>query len=175
MPSISNSDGRRRFYSDSERAKDALLPMLFRCLITMYLSHNPDLEDDLTPKIEILNAEIERAFRGHKKKAQLERRVVRTCKRMDTYFKREDFDSRKCYLTLMGWVESLVREERRLRIEMPGIKVVKIGHDFRLLLKAMYRIILQGYKQIDNFDKIDGSALNHVNELHKIAVEDGYF
>lgn len=169
------------FYKDSDRVKDALMPTLFKCLITMYLSHNPEIADDLEPKIKILNTEIEIAFTGlsMKRQMQLERRVIRTCKRIDIYFKKEQFDSRKCFLTLMGWIESLIRESRKLR-QLPEnkgnkIEIIKISHNFRLLLKSMYRIIIQGYAEIENFEKIDLSAINHITALHNIAQEDGYF
>lgn len=152
-----------KYYKDSDRIQDALIPALFRGYLWFITEKDEEIEKELKPKIDILNAEINKAFEGGNKE-KLNRRLNRICHKINDYIKREKFDSRKCFLTLFGWASAVY--------DAGG---VVIEGDYWNIMLGMKEIIDEGYEKIEDFDKIDGSALKHVQKLHKLIQEEGYF
>lgn len=154
------------YYPDTARIEDALIPSLLRYFLFMHIYYDPSLESEFQSKIKILEEEIDRAFAGlsSEKRQKIDKRLVRICRKIEDYVKKEKFDARKCLLTFTAWAQSLENNGGILP-----------GESFKSLLNALHEIILQGYEEIENFQKIDLSAINHVEAIHKLVQNEGYF
>lgn len=153
-------------YKDIHRVQDALMPTLFQYLVLMHIRHKPEHEEDYRDPMEVLDNKIREAFLGLTRESErkVRNRLARIAKKITEYFIREKFDSRKGFLTLMAWVDAL---ERAGGVIVEG--------EFRELVDDMKTIIQKGYETIENFDKIDMSAINHVEAIHKLTQGEGYF
>jgi hypothetical protein len=151
------------YYKDINRVEDALIPSLFQYLIAMHIRDSPEKEKDYEVAMGILEKRIEDAFKGGDRK-KLTMRTARIARKITEYFIQNKFDSRKGFLTLTSWIKALD--------DAGGIVV---EGDFKELMLDMEAIIQRGYEEIENFEKIDLSAINHVEKIHKLAQEEGYF
>lgn len=151
------------YYKDSDRIQDAIIPALFRGYLWFLIEESPDIEEDLRPKVDIFNAEINKAFKGADK-SKLNRRLNRVCHKVNDYIKREKFDSRKCFLAIFGWASAVY--------DAGG---VIIKGDYWEIMLGLKEIVDEGYEKIQDFEKIDGSALKHVEKIHRIIQNEGYF
>lgn len=154
------------YYKDVWKIEDALLPSLFQYLIMIHLQRSPEYDKDYQVPMEVLEARIAEAFFGvsKEKETKLRNRTARIAKKVTEYFIKNKFDSRKGFLTLTAWIEAL---------EKAGAVIIE--GDFKELINDMNDIIRKGYKEIENFEKIDLSAINHVEKIHKLVQEEGYF
>ncbi len=155
-------------YTDRNRIEDAIIPALLESIALAHIKADPKCTDAYEAMLEIVREAVGECFNGldTKRRLQLYRRLDRLANKIIMYFKKESFDTRKMFLTISAWIAAL--------IEAGGV-VFPEGSKMWGLLEDMGDIIQRGYKEIEDFDRIDRSALKHTNKIHSIAVNEGYF
>lgn len=156
-------------YKDLHRIEDALLPCLFHWASKCHIDECPEVAEYYEKALHILDETIERCFVGLplKKKESLIRRLNRARYIINEYFVGNKFHVRKMFLTLAEWA--------RVLIEANAIEYPDDSRFWEYLEDLGEIIIKNGYGEIENFDKIDASAIDHVPKVHKIAQKEGYF
>ncbi len=156
-------------YKDLHRIEDALLPCLFRHASVCHIEECPEVADYYKDALEILDETIQRCFSGLtvKHNIALIRRLSRAIHKVNEYFVKNKFTTRKMFLTLSEWIKALLEGEAITYDETDRIWIYL--HDLGEI------IINHGYGEIENFAKIDESAINHVPKVHAIAQQQGYY
>lgn len=152
------------YASDKQLIEDAIIPALLATLLKMHFNNTNNQE--INEALQICQEEVEKSFstRDPKRRARLYSRIDRFVRKVGSYMCKNKFCTRKYLLAVTGWATSLV--------EAGGII---ISDDIYQVLDTLGDVIKQGYETIEDFDKIDASALNHVSLLHKLAQDEGYF
>lgn len=155
-------------YKDIHRIEDSIIPALLEGIIFSHIKHEPNVKESYEIAIGIVADTINQCYNGIycDKRVKLLNRMNRIVNKLNRYLVKEKFDTRKAFLTISAWAAALI-EAQALIVE-PGSKIYK-------LLQDMGEVIQTGYTEIENFEKIDASAINHVESLHKLAQEEGYF
>ncbi len=148
--------------TDRQRIEDAIIPAVFVSLIYSHIIGAPHVEESYEEALPAVKSEILRCIGTDNR---LKRRLDRITLKISKYFVDNQFCTRKAFLTVFGWLTALMDADAITIQEEAYFKV----------LMDMKEIIITGYEEIPDFEKIDCSALNHVTKLHKIAQEEGYY
>lgn len=148
--------------TDRQRIEDAIIPALFRGLIYSHVRQSPEVAKTYDLALEVLQETIRNALSRNYK---LLRRLDRICGKINKYFVQNAFNTQKGFLCVSAWLVALDKAGA-ITIHTPR---------FYQLLEDMGEIIQRGYKEIAGLDKVDASAMKHVNKLHQIAQAEGYF
>lgn len=150
--------------NDKRVIEDCLIAAMLRSLIAEHCRKDPDTERSYSEAISVLDHWVSQFISGRDK--QLQRRLSRIVYKISSYFVQNKFTTRKAFLCISEWCRALMEQDAF---------IVQPGSLFWGLLEDIGTVIQCGYEQIEDFDKIDASALKHVNAIHKIAEEEGYF
>lgn len=156
-------------YKDIHRIEDALIPALLECTAHAHIRKDPECKPHYETMLDILQLTIGKCFDGlcREKRIPLYRRLDRIANKINHYFVNNDFNTRKSFLCLSEWVRALLDA---------GAIIIDQKSKYWVVLEDMGEIIMvNGYGEIPDFDKIDASAIKHVPALHKIAQDEGYF
>lgn len=156
-------------YKDKHRIEDALLPFLFRDAALSHMSYDDDVAQYYQKALEILDETCAACFIGLSipDKVKLNRRLVRAASKIVDYLVANKFTTRKMFLTLSEW--------NRCLLEGNAYAIPEDSRFYEFLLDLHEIILKHGYGEIEDFEKIDSSAMNHVPKVHSIAQEYGYF
>ncbi len=155
-------------YSDRKRIQDALIPSLLEGIAICHIKADGEVKEQYKQMLEITQRAFADCFEGlpKEKKLQLYRRIDRVYNKIILYIRKERFDTRKMFLTVTEWIKLLLDYE---------LLIIEDNTPFAELLKDLDYIISKGHETVEDFDKINASAINHVLKIHKIAVKEGYF
>lgn len=156
-------------YKDIHRIEDNIIPVLLQSIVISHIRQQPNYKEAYARMLEILQKTIDVNFQGitQDRFIKLSRRLDRVINKINRYFIREQFNTRKAFLALSEWARALLES---------GAIIIDPQSEYWTLLEDMGEIIINnGYNEIPNFEKIDASAINHVPEFHKLAQEEGYF
>lgn len=156
-------------YKDIQRIEDALLPALLEGIAWSHIRKEPSCKPYYEQMLTILKETIDKCFEGLTidKRIRLYRRLDRIVNKTSRYFVRHKFDTRKAFLSLSEWITALLKA---------NAIVIDPKSKYWGLLEDMGEIIQKnGYGEIENFEKIDASAIDHVPKLHKLVQQEGYF
>lgn len=145
--------------NDRQRIEHALIP----ALLESYLLAFHKRTGKFTEALSILDMEFRNNLNNNPK---LFRRCNRLANSIIKYTAKNKFDARKAILMVTEWLRALI-EAGFIRLEE--------GTSYWNLLEEIGEIIQAGYEEIENFERIDASAINHVPKIHKIAQEQGYY
>lgn len=143
--------------TDRQRIEYALIP----ALLESYILPLHKKEGKHQEILDILQNE----YRSYANTASLLRRMNRMANKIIRYTVANKFDSRKAILAITSWLAALIEA---------GALEINEG-DYADLLEEIGDIISVGYQELEDFDKIDASAINHVPKIHELAQEEGYF
>jgi len=143
--------------NDRCRIEYALIPALLESYI--FPLHKKDGKHQKALSV------LQNEYKKYANTAGLLRRMDRVANKIIRYTVSNKFDSRKAILAITSWLASLIEA---------GALEIHEG-DYAELLEELGEIISVGYKELENFDKIDASAINHVPKIHAIAQKEGYF
>lgn len=156
-------------YTDKQRIEDCLIPALFEGIAHSHIRQEPECKESYQQMLDILKEIIDNYFKGlpSEKATKLARRLDRITNKINRYFIKEYFNTRKSFLALSEWARALLEA---------GALVIDPNSQYWTLLEDMGEVILvNGYGEIPDFEKIDASAINHVPIIHQLAQEEGYF
>lgn len=155
-------------YKDIHRVQDAIIPALLESVSLCHIKASPGDADAYKTMLDIVRKALGDCFSDltEKQRVRLYRRLDRVVNKILLYIKREDFDTRKMFLTVTEWARALMEA---------GAIIVQKDSLMWELLCDIGTVIQKGYKDIANFEKIDASALKHVPKIHEIALQEGYF
>lgn len=153
-------------YKDIHRIQDSLIPALLETVAMTHIKEKPRDCESYKEMLDIVRRSFKECFQGlpDNKKNKLYRRSDRVANIIINYIRIEKFDTRKMFLAIVEWAAALLNED-----------AIIVNKEMWHLLEDFGEIIHIGYKEIDNFDKIDAAAINHVPTIHKMAQEAGYF
>lgn len=151
--------------TDIERIEDAIIPALLSCLLRTHIKINKQ-DKMLIEALRLCENSVHMSFykRDPKNKVKLYKNLDKFVEKVGIYVCKEKFCTRKFLLAITGWANSLMEANS-----------VIISEQTYIVLEALAKVINEGYETIENFDKIDNSALNHITNLHKLAQKEGYF
>ena len=151
-------------YTDKQRIEDSIIPGLLLGVMYSHVEKDSAAKEAYKDAIKVLHKTIDK-YLGHNK-MKLGRRLDRAINKISTYFVKEKFTTRKSILAVSEWNRALLAVDA----------VVVEDDEYKSLLQDIDRIIMKnGYGEIENFEKIDASAINHVPKMHKLAQNNGYF
>ena len=156
-------------YKDLHRIEDALLPYLFEDAALSHIAQDANVSQYYEKALGILKEAIEKCFidLSSADKVKLHRRLYRIAKKISDYFVKNKFSTRKMFLTILQW---------NLKVILEGKLFIEDGSPYETFLGELDTIIVEhGYGEIEDFEKIDASAISHVPKIHKIAQQNGYF
>lgn len=155
-------------YKDIHRVEDGIIPALLSQIALHHLSDPRVGYEAYETLLKVSKEVIDNTVKDlhHDKKHRIFKRLNRVTYNIVKYMVDQKFTTRKMFLTVTAWNESL-----------QNAKAVYIEPDsnYDKILKWLDEIILGGYKTVENFDKVDASAINHVPKIHKLAQKEGYF
>lgn len=156
-------------YKDLHRIEDAILPFLFRDAALTHINQDIEVAKYYQRAIEILDKTVEACFVGlsQERKTKLSRRLMKVVKKIVDYLVDNKFTTRKMFLALSEW--------NRCLLEGDAYAVPEDSEYYEFLLDLHAIILTHGYGEMADFDKIDASAINHVNKLHELTQQCGYF
>jgi len=156
-------------YKDIHRVEDGLIPALFTQLAFLHIEAAPNDAASYETMLDMCKKCICRTAADLPKDRQVKiyKRLDRIVTKILNYFIKNKFDTRKMFLAVSEWARAL---------NEAGAIIIAEDSELHILLTDMHEIILEkGYGAIENFDKIDISAINHVPKLHKLAQAEGYY
>lgn len=156
-------------YKDIHRIEDCLIPALLEGVAYSHIKKDPECAPKYDQMIEILERTIKICFNDLPidKRIRIYRRLDRIVKKISNYFIKNDFNTRKAFLALSEWARALLET---------GATIIDPASEYWTLLDDMGEVIMvNGYGEIPDFAKIDASAINHVETIHKLAQEEGYY
>lgn len=156
-------------YKDLHRIEDALLPYLFEDAALSHIAQDANVAQYYEKALGILKETIEKCFidLSITDRVKLHRRLYRIAKKISDYFVKNKFTTRKMFLTISQW---------NLKLIADGRLFVEDKSSYETFLSDLDTIIVEhGYGEIEDFEKIDASAISHVPKIHKIAQQQGYF
>ncbi len=156
-------------YKDLHRIEDALLPCLFRHTIVCIVENHPESVSSYDASFDMLNATIEKCFDGltDKKKKELRRRLNKIVRVIVDHFVNNEFRVMKMLLTLSQWATYMHLND-----------ILRIDEDseyFKFLLSIEEQAQNGGYGEMEDFAKIDASAIKHAPKVYAIAQQQGYY
>lgn len=154
--------------TDRSRVEDGIIPMLLRGIALSHIDADPSVEGSYKNMLITLEDYVAECFKGltAEKRLSLYRRLDRIVHKLSKYFVEQDFTTRKAFLTVSEWVRALLEA---------GALTINPKSRYFALLNEIGEMINKGYGEIEDFDKIDASAINHVPKLHSITQKEGYF
>jgi len=151
-------------YTDRQRIEDCIIPASFYGVLQSHVKNGIGDPEEYKQKLAMLRRVVEKAIGNNQK---LVRRLDRMMAKLNKHFVKHKFTTRKVVLAISEW--------NRILLDSGAIddNLNPEYYDFLKYIKDT--IIKEGYGTIENFEKIDASALKHVPILHQIAEKEGYF
>ncbi len=144
--------------NDRQRVEYSLIP----ALLESYIHPLNKISGEFESVMQTLGLEYRKYLKDDPK---LYRRMDRIANKIIKYTVSQKFDSRKAVLCVIAWLVALCDA---------GALILEKGKYWDLL-EELGETIQIGYDTIPDFEKIDASAINHVQSIHDIAVKEGYF
>jgi hypothetical protein len=141
------------------------------------------IKDEMEGKIAVKEESLCREFKEHKmilidrvnkatnvgcykKSRNVLRRLNKLVAEIQSYLVAQKFSTRKAFITIMNWVVALYNQDA-IYIE---------DGDYRKTVERLIEFINElQERNLEGFDKVNKSALKHVNKIHKIAQVSGCF
>lgn len=154
--------------TDRQRIENALIPALLEGVAICHIKADGEVKEQYKQMLDITKEAFADCFKDLpiEKRMQLYRRIDRIYNKIILYIRKEKFDTRKMFLMITEWVKLLLDYE---------LLIIPDSTPFAELLKDLDDIVSRGHEAVDNFDKINASAINHVLSIHEIANKEGYF
>lgn len=155
-------------YKDKQRIENALIPALLEGIAISHIKADGEVKHEYKEMLVITKDAFAECFKDlpQEKRLRLYRRINKIYNKIIIYIRKEKFDTRKMFLAVTEWVKLLLDYE---------LLVIADNTPFAELLKDLEHIISKGHETVEDFDKINNSAINHVLKLHEIANQEGYF
>lgn len=141
-------------------------PNLIRYLIECQLDGTEHDEESSEVYAALMEASGEYLSKlDHKSRIVIARRMKRLMMSIYKWFKKNNFDSRKALIMSLDWVIAL-NDAGYITIDNEG---------FIHAIEKLHRIFDEGNSNVENWDKIERSAIKSGSKFHEFVQKQGYY